>query len=334
VTVSYSLAADVGGTKTLVELGMTEGGEYRAIHTGNFLNADFAGLADVVRAFLDSSPEPIPQRLDAACFALAGPVTGRSVRLTNLAWHMDADDLAQRFNIARVWFVNDFAAVGFGIAGIRSEELLTLQAGRATPQGVRAVLGAGTGLGMAALVWTGSGYRVLPSEGGNADFAPVNEVQSRLWNYLHHRLGRVWCGAILSGRGLERVYEFLSEIDTLRMRTSGGRAQNTPISAADLTSRAVEGSDPRAMSALSLFLEIYGAVAGNLALTLMAHGGVYIAGGIAPRIAPLFSEGGFLRAFRAKGKFTELMHTIPVHVVRTSDIGLRGAVTVARRGAD
>ena len=233
------------------------------------------------------------------------------MRLTNLPWEVDADVLAQRFAIGQVRLVNDFVAVGHGIPSLRSEELLCLQAGKHDAHGVLGVLGAGTGLGMVTLVWTGKGYRAVPSEGGNADFAPVNEVQSRLWNYLSHRIGRVWCGALLSGRGLERIYEFLSETDTLRVRTSGGRSQNSPIAAADITARAVEGSDPRAVSTVNLFLEMYGAVAGNLALTLMAHGGIYIAGGIAPRIAGMFSEGGFLRAFRAKGKFADLMQTFP-----------------------
>lgn len=331
MSVRYTLAADVGGTKTLLELGAWVSGTYARVHAGNYMNDQYGGFAEVVDAFLASAPVERAERIAAACFALAGPVTGRRVRLTNLAWEIDADDLGHRLRIERLKLVNDFVAVGHGIPALDRAELKTLQHGRPQTHGVCAVLGAGTGLGMATLVWADGSWRVLPSEGGNADFAPVTEVQNRLWSYLGHRLGRVWCGAILSGRGLERVYEFLSEVDTLRMRTTGGRAQSEPISAADLTSRAVEGSDPRAMSALNLFLEVYGAVAGNLALTVMAHGGVYVAGGIAPRIAPLFSDGGFLRAFRAKGKFTELMNTFPVHVVLASDIGLRGAVAIATR---
>jgi glucokinase len=328
----YTLAADVGGTKTLLELGVTEDGKYRKLHAGNFQNADYLGVSEVGDAFLATCPER-PHAINAACFALAGPITGRRMRFTNLPWEVDADQLAERLAIGNVRLVNDFAAVGHGIGSLDAKELRSLQAGKPDTHGARGVLGAGTGLGMVSLVWTGSGYRVIPSEGGNADFAPVNEVQSRLWTYLSHRLGRVWCGALLSGRGLERIYEFLSETDTLRVRTSGGRAQNSPIAAADITARAVEGSDPRAVSTVNLFLEIYGAVAGNLALTLMAHGGIYIAGGIAPRIAALFSEAGFLRAFRAKGKFADLMQTFPVHVVLTPEVGLRGAVAIAARAA-
>lgn len=328
----YTLAADVGGTKTLLELGLSGGGRYRRLHAGNFVNTEFSGLDDVIESFLGACPER-PQALHSACFALAGPVTGRRVRLTNYPWEVDADQLGRRFGIEHVRLVNDFAAVGHGIPGLRSDELRTLQKGREAGHGVRAVLGAGTGLGSAALIWRESSYRVLSSEAGHTDFAPVNEVQSRLWSYLSHRLGRVWCGAVLSGRGLERIYEFLSEADTLRLRTSGGRAQNAPLGAAQITARAVEASDPRAVSAVNLFLEIYGAVAGNLALTWMAHGGVYVAGGIAPRIAAMFSEGGFMRAFLAKGKFTELMQTFPVHVVLAADVGLRGAVSVASRSA-
>jgi glucokinase len=132
---------------------------------------------------------------------------------------------------------------------------------------------------------------------------------------------------------LERIYQFLSEADTLRVRTSGGRAEETQITAAEITSRAVEGSDPRAVSTVNLFLDIYGAVAGNLALTLMAHGGIYVAGGIAPRMAQMFGEGGFVRAFRNKGRFSDLMQTFPVHLVLTPEVGLRGAIAIAARAA-
>ena len=329
---NLTLAADVGGTKTLLELGIVEAGKYRRLHSGNFLNAEFSNVDDVTEAFLATTGSR-PDVIDTACFALAGPIVGQRVRLTNLPWEVDADALGKRLNIAQVRFVNDFAAVGYGIPGLNADELKCLQPGRPEQYGVRGVLGAGTGLGMVLMVWTGNGYRVVPSEGGNADFAPVNEVQSRLWTYLSHRLERVWCGALLSGRGLERIYQFLSEADTLRIRTSGGRAQESPISAAEITSRAVDGSDPRAISTVNLFLDIYGAVAGNLALTLMAHGGIYVAGGIAPRMASLFSEGGFVRAFRAKGKFSDLMQTFPLFLVLTPEVGLRGAVAIAARAA-
>lgn len=326
----YTLAADVGGTKTLLEFGVVEAGEYRSLHAGNYLNADFGGVEQVAEAFLATVPHR-PAAIDAACLALAGPIIGKRVRLTNLPWEVDSDTLAARLNASHVRFVNDFAAVGHGIPRLAADELKCLQAGRQDPHGVRGVLGAGTGLGMAMLVWTGAGYKVVPSEGGNTDFAPINEVQSRLWSYLSHRLERVWCGALLSGRGLERIYQFLSETDTLRVRTSGGRAQDSGLSAADITTRAVEGSDPRAVSTVNLFLDIYGAVAGNLALTLMAHGGIYIAGGIAPRIAQMFTEGTFMRGFHAKGKFADLMRTFPVNVVLTPEVGLRGAVAIVAR---
>lgn len=328
----YTLAADVGGTKTLLELGVVEAGEYRKLHAAHYINADYGSVEAVSDAFL-ATVHPRREHIDAACFALAGPIVGQRVRLTNLPWEVDADALGRQLNAAHVRLVNDFAAVGHGIPRLTADELKCLQAGRPDPHGVRGVLGAGTGLGMAMLVWTGSGYRVVPSEGGNADFAPVNEVQSRLRSYLSHRLERVWCGALLSGRGLERIYQFLGEADTLRVRTSGGRAQEAGLSAADITTRAAEGSDPRAVSTVNLFLEIYGAVAGNLALTLMAHGGIYVAGGIAPRIAHMFGDGAFLRAFHAKGKFADLMRTFPVNVVLTPEVGLRGAVAIASRAA-
>ena len=327
----YTLAADVGGTKTLFELGHTAAEGYRKLHVGHFLNADFAGVAEVTEAFLATAPQR-PASIAAACFALAGPVVDQRVRLTNLPWEADASVLGQRLGIARVTFVNDFAAIGHGIPGLAADELLCLQAGRPEPQGVRGVVGAGTGLGMVFMVWTGKGYQVVPSEGGKVDFAPVNEVQNRLWTYLRHRLDRVGCEALLSGRGMERIYEFLSEADTLRMRSFGGRPAEALLPAADITARALDGSDPRAVSAINLFLEIYGAVAGNFALTLISSGGLYVAGGIAPRLASFFPDSGFMQAFCAKSR-TDLMRTLPVHVVLSPDVGLRGAVALAAETA-
>lgn len=330
--IRHTLAADVGGTKTLVELGVLEAHRYHRIHTGNFQNADYLGVAQVIEAFLASTTLR-PAAIHTACFALAGPITGRRVHLTNLPWDVDADALASQFTIGNVRLVNDFVAVGHDIAALKASELACVQQGKPDKHGARGVLGAGTGLGMVSLVWTSQGYRVVPSEGGNADFAPTNEVQQRLWSYLAHRLGRVWCGALLSGRGLERIYQFLSETDTLRLRTTSPRAEGVTISAAEITSRVLDHSDPRATSSMHLFLDIYGAVAGNLALTLMAQGGIYIAGGIAPRIASMFNDGVFLRAFRAKGKFADLMQTFPVHIVLAPEVGLRGAVAIAARSA-
>jgi glucokinase len=324
----YTLAADVGGTKTLFELGAVDAAGYRKLHAGHFLNADFAGVAEVTEAFLATAPQR-PPAVACACFALAGPITDQRVRFTNLPWQADARDLARQLRIGRVQFVNDFVGIGYGIPELAPDELLCLQPGRPQPHGVRGVLGAGTGLGMAFMVWTGRSYQVVPSEGGKADFAPINEVQSRLWTYLQQRMERVGYETLLSGRGMERIYEFLSEADAAGARNAHGRAPQATLSAAEITAGALDGSDPRAVSAIHLFLEIYGAAAGNLALTLIPHGGLYVAGGIAPRLAAFFPQSAFMEAFCAKGKFADLLRTIPVHVVMSPDVGLRGAVAAA-----
>lgn len=323
----YTLAADMGGTKTLFELGAVDASGYRAVHAGHFLNADFSGVTEVTEAFLATAPQR-PPTIAAACFALAGPVVDQRVRFTNLPWEADARDVARQLKIGQVEFVNDFAAIGYGIPDLAADELTCLQPGRPDAHGVRGVLGAGTGLGMVIMVWTGKRYLVVPSEGGKVDFAPVNEVQNRLWTYLRHRMGRVGCETLLSGRGMERIYEFLSEADTLRVR-AGRSPEASTLEAAEITARALAGSDPRAVSAINLFLEIYGAVAGNLALTLLSHGGLYVAGGIAPRLATFFRDDTFMRAFCDKGKFADVMRTIPVHLVMSPDVGLRGAVARA-----
>ena len=328
----YTLAADIGGTKTLFELGAVDAGRYRSVHAGHFLNADFTGVAEVTEAFLATVPQR-PPAIASACLAVAGPIVDQRVRFTNLPWEADARELARRLHIGRVELVNDFGAIGYAIPALAPEELLCLQAGRPHPHGARGVLGAGTGLGMVFMIWTGKGYQVVPSEGGKVDFAPINEVQDRLWRYLRHRVERVGYESVLSGRGMERIYAFLSEADTQRTRTGGGPAQDTPLAAAEITARALDGSDPRALSTINLFLEIYGAAAGNFALTLLSHGGLYIAGGIAPRLASLFGQSAFMDAFCAKGKFAELLRTIPVHVVMSPDVGLRGAVANAFEAA-
>jgi glucokinase len=327
----YILAADVGGTKSLFELGVLDADGYRPVSRAQFVNASLTGVAEVARAFHATLEKP-PPAIAAACFAVAGPVANARVRFTNLPWDADCATLGKQLGIDRVQLINDFAAVAHAIPRLDPQALLCLQPGRVDGEGAIGVLGAGTGLGMALMIRTGAGYRVVPSEGGKVDFAPVNEVQNRLWSYLSHRLERVGCETLLSGRGLERIYAFLSETDTLRMRP-GGSGEQSVLSAAEITVRALDGSDPRASSAVNLFLEIYGAVAGNFALTLLAHGGMYIAGGIAPRLAPLLKPSGFVRAFCAKGKFAELLRTIPIHVILTPEAGLEGAVALATDAA-
>lgn len=329
------LAGDVGGTKTLLQLADVEAdGAARTIFERRFdsrAHGDFnAVVAEFLRAaeFVPSAARPI----DAACFGVAGPIHGRSAKITNLPWAIDADAVGAEFGIGVVRLINDFAAVGFGIEALGEHDLACLQAGVAVPQGARAVLGAGTGLGEGLLFWQDGYYQALPSEGGHVDFAPTDRDQIGLLRYLQPLFGHVSYERILSGSGLVKIYEYV--VDTsLEIPTGaiGAALLGGGDAAAVISEYGMDARDPAAARALDLFVAIYGAQAGNLALTLLARGGVYVAGGIAPKIIAKLKRGGFMQAFNDKGRFADLTRNFPVHVVTNPKVGLMGAALVAAR---
>lgn len=323
---SYFLAGDIGGTKTLLQIGAADGTRAPLLQK-SYASAGYAGLAEILDEFMR---EARVNDIASTCFALAGPVSGRRMKLTNLPWEVDADALAARFAIGRISLINDFESVGFGIAALQPADLLTLQAGEPQAQGVRVAVGAGTGLGVAWLSWQDGGYAVHPSEGGHMDFAPADAIQYELLRYLQQRHGHVSYERIVSGPGLVAIYEFL--------RDSGRAIPSPPLVAAmqkgDVAAAIAQFAshgEPAACMALELFISIYGAFTGNLALLALPRGGIYIAGGIAAKIAAQMQSGDFLRAFRDKGRFAELLETLPVHIVINPQIGLLGAGLYARR---
>ncbi|MBI3935405.1 MAG: glucokinase, partial [Betaproteobacteria bacterium] len=247
------------------------------------------------------------------------------------AWRLSAASIAGAFGFGKVRLINDFEAAGLGIASLTAEDLATLQTGTPVPRGMRLVLGAGTGLGVAVLAWHGDGYVVHPSEGGHTDFAPLDETQDALLQYLRRSFGRVSYERAVSGPGLMRLFSLLEE--------SGAGVPSKPLleaiqrqdPAEAIAEFAASRLDPLAVHALDLFVAIYGAFAGNMALTVLARGGVYIAGGIAPKIVTRLQEGGFMRAFTDKGRFSALLATVPVHVVMNPKVGLFGALAAAQR---
>jgi glucokinase len=305
------LAGDVGGTKTLLLLAEPSATGMRPLAERRFENREHPDFSSLLRQFLDQAP----RRPDAACFAIAGPVAGNRADMTNLSWLIDGAALSREQGFP-VRLVNDFEAVGYGIDALGPGDLETLQEGEAQPRGVRAVLGAGTGLGEGFMVWQGAGYKVFPSEGSHADFAPADEKQDALLHCLRRKYGHVSWERVVSGPGLADIYRCLG----------GGGAEPARIADA-----AQKGSDARAAEALALFVAAYGAEAGNLALKLLPRGGIYVAGGIAPQILSTLKDGGFLDAFRAKGRFAGLLATLPVHVVKNPKVGLLGAARVAVR---
>lgn len=325
------LAADVGGTKTLLLLAELHGGVPRVLAESRFSSPDFDGLAPLVQAFCHRQGLPSAD-IDRACFGVAGPVTGDSARLTHLPWVLDAGELARSLGIRRVRLINDFQAVGHGLDALEASELVVLQEGRVEARGTRVLIGAGTGLGEGVLVWQQDGYEPLASEGGHVDFGPTDETQLALAAWLLRRLGRASYNDILCGPGLVRLHEFLRESgrhpqSEALERALAGAEDRAPV----ITDFALNRKDPAARAALDLFVQIYGAQAGNLALTCVARGGVYIAGGIAPRIIEALKAGGFIRAFNHKGPMTPLAESMRVAVVMNTRVGLLGALRCAQR---
>jgi glucokinase len=268
-----------------------------------------------------------------ACFGVAGPVIDDSCRTTNLRWVVEARNLERSLGIPRVTLVNDFQAMAVGITVLPSSDLAVLNDSPSDPKGPWVIIGAGTGLGEAVVVHTGTGYEVIPSEGGHSDFAPRNELEIELLRFLLKRHARVSYERILSGRGLVALYDFVrgrspeDESRMVREEIAGSSGDAAPI----ISRHGLAGDDPLCVQALSLFVSIYGAEAGNLALKVVARGGVYVAGGIAPKILPKLLDGTFRSAFVTKGRLSPLLEATSVKVVLNSDAGLLGAAELARR---
>jgi glucokinase len=253
------------------------------------------------------------------------------VRVTNLSWGLDSQTLTTEFGFPRLRLINDFQAVGYGIEALTHDDLVVLQQGQPEPRGVRAVLGAGTGLGQVVLIRQQQYYEAFPTEGGHVDFAPTDEEQVALWRYLRRRFERVSCERIVSGPGLVDVYAFFREQGDLpeSPRLADEMQQGNPATV--ISRAALTYGDPLARRALDLFVRVYGAQAGNLALSVLARGGLYIAGGIAPKIIDKLRDGGFMRAFLAKGRMASLLESVPVSVVMNENVGLLGATLAAVR---
>lgn len=323
---NHTLAGDIGGTKTLLQISAADN-SHAPVLQKSYRSADYAGLADMLDEFLSEVGNP---EIAAACLALPSAISGRRVKLTNLSWEVDADAIAARFAIPKVHLINDFEVAGLGIAALQPADLLTLQEGIPHKQGVRLIVGAGTGLGVAWLSWQSNDYTVHPSEGGHMDFAPSDAVQYELLRYLQQRHRHVSYERLVSGPGLVAIFEFLRD---------SGRASPSAMllkemgddAAAAIAQGAQQGDEQIARMALDLFVSIYGAFAGNVALVTLPHGGIYVAGGIAAKIAAAMQQGEFLRAFRDKGRFAGLMETLPLHIVTNPHVGLLGANLVARR---
>ena len=321
------LAGDVGGTNARLALVQVDRGSARIVRKERYSSRDYPGLAPIVRRFT----EELGSRPDRACFAIACPVVGNDCTAPNLPWTINARQLAAEIGIAETTIINDFVGVGYGVGLMQGSDQVTLQQGHAEEGGPIALMGAGTGLGQGFLIWEGDHYRVLPSEAGHGDFAPRGKLQAALLHSLRQQYQRVSWERLLSGPGLVNIYRFL---------LASGVAPEQPVVRAEMekedpavviTRHGLAKTDCLSDRTVDLFCETLGAQAGNLALTVVATGGVYLAGGIAPRLVERLRDGPFLEAFRDKGRMSELLGRTPVHVIVNPDVGLLGAAAVAGR---
>lgn len=332
----YVLGADVGGTHTTVALARAVKSRPEITAETVYESQHFDGLKTILERFLDQ-PEASPHRkaVRAACLSVAGPVAMNSVTLTNLGWKVRGDALAAELRLPEVRLLNDFAAAGLGIPRLAPTELEALQEGYPVAQGTRLIIGAGTGLGTGILTAHEEGYSAHASEGGHADFAPVDELQDRLLVYLRRVFGRVSYERVVSGPGLMRIFSFLQETGAgIPSKQLQEAARDDPDTSSVIGEFGLEKRDPLAVRALDLFASVYGAYAGNMALATLPRGGVYLAGGIAPKLVAKLKDGTFIRAFTSKGRFADLLSTIPVHVIMNPRVGLLGALQEAQRMLD
>ncbi len=323
------LTGDIGGTKTALAIHEVGDGPPRLLHTVRYASGSASGLYPLLRQFLDL-PELQAHRgaLQSAAFAVAGVVIDGHCRTTNLPWELDAKLLADQLHLPTT-LLNDFHGVALGVTALAPDQAEWLQTGERDPQGVVAVLGAGTGLGEAILVPTPTGPRVLASEGGHADLAPRDELEIDLLRFLLTRHTRVSCERVLSGRGLASLYEFLCAREPAAELASTRTRLTSEDPGAVVGQLGVSGEDPLCARAVDMFAGLYGAEAGNLALKTLPTGGVFLAGGIALHVLPRL-RAGFMPGFLAKGRMSALLARIPVAVVLDPHVGLRGAALAAQ----
>ncbi|HEX8146004.1 MAG TPA: glucokinase [Pyrinomonadaceae bacterium] len=325
------IAGDIGGTKTNVALFEASGGRVGApLAQHSYPSARYASLEDILREFVRQHR---PERITHACFGVAGPVVRGHIDATNLAWKVHDVKLAEAVGAPSVRLINDLEATAFGIGELGPEQLHTLNEGEGDRAGHRALIAAGTGLGMAAIYFDGAAYHPMPSEGGHMDFAPRNEREFELMTYLREQIGgRVSYERVLSGMGIHNIYSFLRDRGHGEEPAWLAEEIRTGDASAAISRAALAGRSELAAAALEIFAGVYGAMAGNLALLLKSVGGLYVGGGIAPKIMPKLTDGTFMRNYGDKGRMSGLVNSIPVRVILDDKTALYGAARCALTG--
>jgi glucokinase len=322
------LAGDVGGTKVHLALYDFTNGELKPSRDQQYPAKEYSGLEEIVREFI------VTEKVTAACFGVPGPVREGRLRLTNLPWTLDSRELAANLKIDYVFLINDLQANGYGIAELSADQVYTLSEGDARQIGNRALISAGTGLGEALLIWDGRDYVPYPSEGGHSDFAPRNEDEIDLLRFLRQKYnGRISFERVVSGQGITNCYEFLREVRGVEEPPSLAARMASEDPNAVITELALAAKSEICEKALDLFVSAYGAEAGNLALKVLSVGGLYVGGGIAPRILEKLKDGTFLKAFTDKGRLSQLLVHMPVRIILESRTALIGAAAYAEARA-
>ena len=319
------LAGDIGGTHTRLGLFAVEDGRLKPAGKKIYPSKDYPALEPILRDFMAGRAEPV----SGACFGIAGPVVDNQVKTPNLPWLVDAGRVSGCLGLDAVFLINDLEATGYGALTLDAGDFVTLNSGIAAPGAAIGLIAAGTGLGETVLFASGAGYRVLPSEAGHADFAARTPLEIELLTHLSARFGRVSYERVISGPGIFNIYNFLK--DSGRFVAPPGLAERLAAGdpAAVISQAALSGAAEICVAALNLFVAAYGAEAGNLALRAKALGGIYVGGGIAPKILSKLTDGDFMRAFADKGRYREFLSRVPVRVILNDETALKGAAHYA-----
>jgi glucokinase len=335
------LAGDIGGTKVHLALYSFDGGRLKVVRERKFPAHEVASLDAAVETFLSAEEANGGQReeIAAACFGCPGPVRDGRLRLTNLAWTLDARELSRTLAIEHVFLINDLEANGYGIPELAAESVATLQAGAdaaavGTPVGHRGLIAAGTGLGEALLIWDGERHRPIASEGGHCDFAARTEREIALLEYLRSKLGgRVSWERVVSGLGIQNIYGFLRDVEKIDEPAWLRERMVAEDPNAVIGACAEDGTSELCRETMQTFAAAYGAEAGNIALKVLATGGIYLGGGIAPKALKTLASGGFMQAFLDKGRMSPLLEAIAVRVILDESCALLGAAAYAEARA-
>ena len=339
---TYLLAGDLGGTKTLLRL-VRSASPAQVEFQQSYQSREHSSLVSIVQQFLAAAQTQLGVEIaiENACFGIAGAVIDRASYLPNLDWHISADKIEQELQIPHVKLINDFVAIGNGVAQLAPEDIHTIQAGQPRINAPKAVIGAGTGLGQGFLIYDGTDYQVIAAEGGHTDFAARSIQEFELLQYIleHKQIDRVSNERVVSGPGIVTIYQYLRDTGNLSetpqvadvVRLWEAQAEQSVDPTGLISASAIAKTDPLSQATMQMFVSAYGAESGNLALKILPYGGLYLAGGIAAKNLSLLTDGTFLTAFNHKGRVSDLLGKIPVHVILNPQVGLIGAMAQAAK---